>query len=168
VLREALRRAAAERRSEVKPQPELLTPAIRPAERRLIQILFESALRERLSRELSAGSLYSGLDTERIFEALITGVGAPPDAAKLAAALEERDRRILFEVLFEPYTEPTWEEAESCLGVLRNRSLEQELAELQKKIEAKAAPTELPALLRRRLELQKTLARWKAGISTPP
>src|SRR5215469_18633083 len=150
VLREALRRAAAERRSEVKPQPELLTPAIRPAERRLLQILFESALRERLSRELSASSLYSGLDTERIFEALITGVGAPPDAAKLAAALEERDRRILFEVLFEPYTEPTWEEAESCLGVLRNRSLEQELAELQKKIEAKAAPTELPALLRRR------------------
>jgi len=160
VLREALRRAAAERRSEVKPQPELLSPAIRPAERRLMQMLFEAeGLREKLAREISASALHRGLETERIFEVLITKVGEHLDATKLAEALEERDRRTLFEVLFESYAEATWEEAESCLGVLRSRSLQRELAELQKKIESKIAPAELTRLLARRLELQKMLAR---------
>jgi len=160
VLREALRRAAAERRSEVKPQVELLAPAIGPAERRLMQMLFEAeGFRERLAQEILESRLHRGLETERIFEILVTRSGGHPDAATLAAALEEKDRRMLFEVLFEPSAEATWEEAESCLGVLRNRSLRQELAELQKQIEAKASPTELTRLLARRLELQRMLAR---------
>ena len=167
VLREALRRAAAERRSEVKPQPELLAPAIRPAERRLMQMLIEAearlpdgqGFRERLAREIITDALHRGLETERIFEALVTKVGERPDAATLAAALEERERRMLFEVLFEPSAEATWEEAESCLDVLRSRSPQQELAELQKLIEAKATPAELNRLLTRRLELQRMLAR---------
>jgi len=160
VLREAFRRAAAERRSEVKPQPELLAPAIRPAERRLMQMLFEAeGFRERLAGEISGHQLHRGLETERIFEILVTKAGGRPDAATLAATLEERDRRMLFEVLFEPYAEATWEEAESCLGVLRSRSLRQELAELQKQIEAKSSPSELTRLLARRLELQRMLAR---------
>jgi DNA primase len=160
VLREALRRAAAERRSEVKPQAELLAPAIRPAERRLIQMLFEAeGFRERLAQEIVANRLHRGLESERILDVLVTTAGGRPDAATLAAALEERDRRMLFEVLFEPSAEATWEEAESCLGVLRSRSLRQELAELQKQIEAKASPAELTRLLARRLELQRMLAR---------
>jgi DNA primase len=160
VLREALRRAAAERRSEVKPQVELLAPAIRPAERRLMQMLLEAeGLRERLAQEILAHRLHRGLETERIFEVLVTKAGGWPDAATLGAALEERDRRMLFEVLFEPSAEATWEEAESCLGVLRSRSLRQELAELQKQIEAKTSPAELTRLLARRLEVQRMLAR---------
>jgi DNA primase len=160
VLREALRRAAAERRSEVKPQVELLAPAIGPAERRLMQMLFEAeGFREKLAQEILASRLHRGLETERIFEALVTRAGGRPDAATLAATLEERDRRMLFEVLFEPSAEASWEEAESCLGVLRSRSLRQELAELQKQIEAKASPAELTRLLARRLELQRMLAR---------
>ena len=160
VLREALRRAAAERRSEIKPQPELLAPAIRPAERRLMQMLVEAeGFREKLAREIISSALHRGLETERIFELLVTKVGEHPDAATLAAALEERERQMLFEVLFEPSAEATWEEAESCLGVLRNRSLRQELADLQNKIEAKVAPAELTRLLARRLELQRILAR---------
>jgi DNA primase len=160
VLREALRRAAAERRSEVKPRAELLAPAIRPAERRLMQMLFEAeGFRERLAQEILANRLHQGLETERIFEVLVNKAGGQLDAATLAAALEERDRRTLFEVLFEPSAEATWEEAESCLGVLRSRSLRQELAELQKQIEAKVSPAELTRLLARRLELQRMLAR---------
>ena len=42
VLREALRRAAAERRSEVKPKAELLAPVVKPAERQLIRMLDRS------------------------------------------------------------------------------------------------------------------------------
>jgi DNA primase len=160
VLREALRRAAAERRSEVKPKAELLAPPIRPAERRLIRMLVEAeGFREKLSQALASEALHRGLETERIFEVLISRVGERPDAATLGAALEDRERRMLFEVLFEESADPTWEEAESCLGVLRSRYLEQELAELQKQIEAQAPPEELTRLLVRRLELQKMLAR---------
>jgi DNA primase len=160
VLREALRRAASERRSEVKPKAELLAPAVRPAERRLMQMLVEAeGFREKLAHEIVSNALHHGLETQRIFDVLVANVSEQPDVATLANALEERDRRTLFEVLFETSGEATWEEAESCLGVLRTRPVEQELAELQKKIEAKASAEELTRLLTRRLELQRMLAR---------
>jgi DNA primase len=159
VLREALRRAAAERRSEVKPKAELLAPPVRPAERRLMQMLVEAeGFREKLAAVVVGESLHRGLETERILEVLVSKVGERPDVATLAAALEERDRRLLFETLFEASAEATWEEAESCLAVLRIRPVEQELAELQRKIEAQAPVEELTRLLARRLELQKKLA----------
>jgi DNA primase len=159
VLREALRRAAIERRSEVKPKAELLSAPVRPAERRLMQMLMEAqGFREKLAAALAAESLHRGLETERIFEVLISKVSEQPDAAALASALDERDRRLLFEIVFEPSLEATWEEAESCLGVLRRRPVEQELAELQKLIESPKAPEELHRLMARRLELQRKLA----------
>jgi len=159
VLREALRRAAAERRSEVKPNASLLGPAVKPAERQIIRMLVEAdGFREKLARALVSDALHRGLESERLVELLISKVGEHPDAATLAAALEERERRLLFEVLFEPVPEPTWDDAESCLSVLRNRRVEEELAALQKKIESKPTTDELRGLLTRRLELQKLLA----------
>ena len=159
VLREALRRAAAERRSEVKPNASLLGPAIKPAERQIIRMLVEAdGFREKLASELAHDSLHRGLECERLLDLLISKVGEHPDPATLAAALEERERRLLFEVLFEPVPEPTWDDAENCLSVLRNRRVEEELAALQKKIEAKPGSDELRSLLTRRLELQKQLA----------
>src|SRR5271170_651257 len=139
VLREALRRAATERRSEVKPKAELLGPAVKPAERLIIRMLVEAeGFREQLAQELMASALHRGLESERLLQLLISKVGEKPDPATLAANLEERDRRVLFETLFEASAEATWEEAESCLAVLRSRPVEQELAELQRKIEAQA------------------------------
>jgi DNA primase len=159
VLREALRRAAAERRSEVKPNASLLGPAVKPAERQIIRMLVEAdGFREKLASELAHDSLHRGLECERLLDLLISKVGEHPDPATLAAALEERERRLLFEVLFEPVPEPTWDDAENCLSVLRNRRVEEELAVLQKKIEAKPSTDELRSLLTRRLELQKQLA----------
>ena len=152
VLREALRRAAAERRSEVKPKAELLAPVVKPAERQLIRMLIEAeGFREKLAGEIISNALHRGLETERILELLISKVSEQPDPAALAAALEERDRRLLFEVLFETSFEATWEAAESCLSVLRGRRVEEELTELQKQIETKVAPAELNRLLTRRL-----------------
>jgi DNA primase len=160
VLRESLRRAAAERRDQVKPRPELLGPAVKPAERQLIHMLVEASdFRERLAREIAADSLHRGLEAERIFDALIAKAAETFNAAELAATLEERDQRLLFEVLFEPPSaEPTWEAAESCLAALRNRRLEHELAELQKQIEAKPSAEDMRRLLTRRQELAKALA----------
>ena len=156
VLRESLRRAAQERRSEVKAKPELLSPVIKPAERLLIQMLVEAqGFREKLAAEITADSLHRGLETEKIFDILLSRVSEPADVPGLASALEEKDRRILFEILFESSAEATWEAAESCLSVLRGRHLERELADLQRQIESNPPPDELRRLSVRRIELQK-------------
>ncbi len=163
VLRESLRRAATERRSEVKTKPELMARAAKPAERRLVQILVEAeGIRDRLAAELRSGEWHKGLETERILAALLEACreGERPDPAAVANALEEKDRRLLFEIIFEPAAEPTWEEAESCLRVLQRRQAEAELAAVQKQIEERpAAPGdgELRRLLGRKQELRKRL-----------
>jgi DNA primase len=159
VLREALRRAAAERRSEVKPKPELVGPAIKPAERQLIQMLVESeGFREKLAREIVSGELHRGLETERIFDLLLSKVAERPDPATLSAALDEKDRRLLFEILFDSSAEATWEAAESCLSVLRNRRVEDQLADLQKQIEAKPAGDDLRRLMTQKDKLRRQLS----------
>jgi DNA primase len=160
VLREALRRAAAERRGEVKAKGELLAPPVKPDERQLMQMLVESeGFREKLAREISSAGLHRGLETEKIFEVLVSHTGGRPDPATLAARLEEKDRRLLFEILFEPSVERTWEEAESCLDSLRNRRIAEELAELEKQIQALPAGAEQNRLLYRKLELNRSLSR---------
>ena len=162
VLREALRRAAAERRSEVKPKAELLTPAVKSAERQLIRMLMEAeGFREKLAHEITTADLHRGLETRKIFEALVVTIaaGEKPDAGALAASLDEKDRRMLFEILFEALPEGTWEDAESCLGFLRHRPVAQELTELQMQIEANPPADELKRLVVRRMELLRLLSR---------
>jgi len=142
VLRESMRKAAHERRSEVKARPELVSRVGKPAERRLVQMLIEAEeFRSRLAEEIRAAELHRGLESERILGALCDAcaTGLRPDAADLALALEEGDRRLLFEIAFESGAPPTWEEAESCLAVLRRRRAEEELSAVQKQIETLAA-----------------------------
>ncbi len=164
VLRESLRRAASERRSEVKAKPELMSRASKPAERRLVQMLVEAeGFRDRLAEELRSAEMHKGLETEKILAALLEACrpGERPDSAALANTLDEKDRRLLFEIVFEPAAEPTWEEAESCLRVLKRRQAEEELAAVQKQIEERpAAPGdgELRRLLGRKQELRRRLA----------
>jgi DNA primase len=161
VLREAMRRAIAERRSEVKQNPELMAPQIRPAERRLIQMLVEAeGFRESLAVRIAEGSHHKGLETERIFEILIESArsGARPDAAALAESLAERDRRMLFEILFEPAQEVSWEEAESCLSALQRRVVEREISELQRRLATQPAPDERRQIFSRTQELRKLLS----------
>jgi DNA primase len=146
VLRESMRKAAHERRSEVKARPELVGRVGKPAERRLVQMLIEAEeFRARLAEEIRAGELHLGLESERILGALcdVCATGLRPDAAELALALEDRDRRLLFEIAFESAAPPTWEEAESCLAVLHRRRAEEELSAVQKKIESFAAAAEV-------------------------
>jgi DNA primase len=167
VLREALKRAATERRSEIKTQAALGGRMARPAERRLVQMLLEaSEFRERLGEEIRAQQLHLGLETERILNALLESsvAGMTPDATSVAPKLEEYDRRLLFEIAFESGAEASWEEAESCLEVLRRRKSEEELASVQQQIEVCAGSAsgeraeELRALQERKLELRRRLA----------
>src|SRR4029077_15743952 len=72
VLRAALNKAAKERRSEIKTAPELIGRAAKPAERRLIRMLAEAeGFRQELAKHLQNANLYHGLETEKIFAALV-------------------------------------------------------------------------------------------------
>ncbi len=158
VFREALRRAAVERRSEVKLKPELIAPIVKPAERRLIQMLVDAHdFRAKLAIEVIAGSLHRGLDTEKIIELLVARAAEPLDTAEVASLLEENDRRVLFEVLFDQSSDHSWEEAEGCLDFLRNRQITQELSELEKQVQSQPARDELLRLLARKDELRRIL-----------
>ena len=162
VLRESMRKAAQERRSEVKARPELVGRVGKPAERRLVQMLIEAeAFRAQLAQEIRAEELHRGLESERILAALVEAcaTGVRPDAAELAMSLEERDRRLLFEIAFESGAPPTWEEAESCLAVLRRRRAEEELSAVQKQIESFAAAAGAGGEMRRLLERKQELRR---------
>ena len=89
---------------------------------------------------------------------LATGItGAPPDPAALAEALAKPDRRVFFSSFSIPRG-ATWDEAESCLSVMRRRRVEDELHTVQREIEAQPAGTDLNRLLARKQELRKRLS----------
>jgi DNA primase len=160
VLRAALSKAASERRNQIKTQPELVSRAAKPAERRLIRVLAEAEdFRVDLANRLREEQLYHGLETEKIFAALIVAnlSGNPVQATEIAAVLAESDRRLLFEILFEDTSPPAKEEIESCMEVLERRRAEQELAEVQRSIE-KADAVDLRGLLEKKQEIMKRLA----------
>jgi DNA primase len=161
VLRAALNKAATERRSEVKTRPELVGKAGKPAERRLIRMLAEAEeFKRELSQRLKQSRLYQGLETEKIFAALIVAglADEPMPATEIGALLEDRDRRIFFEILFEEANEGTWEEAESCMEALHGRQIEQELAQVQREIENRPTAEAMRGLLARKQELMKRRA----------
>jgi hypothetical protein len=161
VLRAALTRAAKERLSAVKANPELVSRAAKPMERRLIRMLAEAdTFRCELARHLQDGALHHGLETEKIFAALIlaNSTGQAIEANEVASVLEERDRRLLFEILFEEANEFSQEEAASCVEALQHRKVERELAEVQRSIEASPAPPQMRELLEKKQDLMRRLA----------
>jgi DNA primase len=161
VLRAALSKAATQRHSELKIQPELMGRSAKPVERRLIRMLAEAdGFRRELAQRLQAAQLYNGLETEKVFAALIAASLAdePVQATEVAAKLEERDRRMLFEILFEEASDPTWEEALSCVEALQHRQAERELADVQRSIEANPPVTEMRGLLEKKQDLMRRLA----------
>ena len=160
VLRAALGKAASERLSAVKTKPELVGKPAKPIERRLIRMLMEAeSFRRELAQRLQDAGLYRGLESEKIFAAVIIAAlaDAPVQATEVAALLEDRDRRLFFEILFEEAQEPSWEEAESCVEALHRRKLEHEFASVQRELEANPPGPAMRELLLRKQELMKRL-----------
>jgi DNA primase len=161
MLRDTLQKAAAQRRGEVRMRPELAPPATKPAERRLLQLLAEGeGFRQRLATELHEAGMYRGLPSEKLFETMIAACagGERPDPSSLSESLEAPERRLLFDILFEPAAEPSWDEAASCLSALRHLRLESELAELQRQIEAGPSAEDMRVLMARKTELRRELS----------
>jgi DNA primase len=163
VLRAELSRAAKERRSELKAQPEMLSRLAKPVERRLIRMLADAEdFKMELARRLQVERLYEGMEAEKIIAAMVAANLAPEPVttSEVAAKLDERDRRLFFEVLFEEEEISSWEEAESCLAALERRQVERAVAEVQRDIEARPAGANLRDLLERKQELMRRLAAY--------
>jgi hypothetical protein len=161
VLRAALSKAASERRSEVKVQPELVRQSALPAERRLIRMLAEAeGFRKELAQHLQASQQYVGLETEKIFAVLVGASlsGEPFHASEVGEQLADRERRLFFEILFEESQEPAWAEAQSCLDTLARKQIERELTDVQRGIEANPKGAAMTELLTRKTELMRRLA----------
>src|ERR1700688_4282278 len=97
VLRAALNKSATERRSEVKVAPQLVGKPAKQIERRLIRMLVEAeGFKRELAQRLQHGRLYEGLETEKVFAALIVaGLSDEPiPATEIGAQLDERERRV--------------------------------------------------------------------------
>jgi len=131
-----------------------------------VKLLMEAGdLRARLVEEIRREELHRGLETEKIIAVLLEACaeGQLPDVAALAQALEDRDRRLLLEIAFEGSPGTGWEEAESCLEVLHRRRAEEELAAVQRQIEAQPVAAagqgdDLRQLLVRKQELRRRLS----------
>jgi len=113
--------------------------------------------RQELAQRLQQSGLYRGLETEKIFAALIVAglSGQAMQATEIGAPLPERERRMFFEILFEEVPEGSWDEAESCLEALREKQVERELAQLQREIESNPTGEALRGLLARKQDLLK-------------
>ena len=174
LVREELRRAAVERRTEIKLRPEVAKVVerseVKPAERRLLQILLENAeIRADILLELEDAGAHKGAGFERVFEQVLTlareGTELTPAALADAetSGLSEAERRLVFELAFEEGQEAlgSLEEARSCLAAMQRRKLEGELREVQRQIqEAEKAGDSgrLRTLLGQKQALRKSLA----------
>lgn len=137
VLRAAVKKALAEKRTSVEARTELLARAVKPAERRLIQIVLENdAIRGQILEEIHQMQAHRGLASEAIFENILAlGSGGRIDVKALQDRLGESERKLLYEVIFEPGGAGDLAEARSCLESIAEKRLEREAQELQKAIE---------------------------------
>lgn len=169
LVREELRRAAVERRGEMKLRPEVkqaLGPGrVKPAERRLLEILLENEdIRADLLKELEDAEAHKGAGLEAVFEQVLAVVrgGQALTVSALAERVSEEERRLLFALAFDdnPEMKGTLEEARACLAAMQRRKLERELRGVQRQIaEAERArkSQELKELLGKKQALRKAL-----------
>jgi hypothetical protein len=144
-------------------KPEFAPPEVKPAERRLLQLLLENPeFRPDILKELRDTQLHRGTTLEAVFEQVLTLAeqGVPLDVAALGERVSDAERRLLFTVAFEPAATGTLEEARACLAALEQHRLEADLRELQREIEQAEQSGDrdrLGQLLARKDKLRKTL-----------
>jgi len=137
VLRAQLSKAATERRSELKAQPETLNQLANSFERMLIWMLCDAGeFKAELARRLQQENLHEGMESERTITALIAATLAPVPIAtsEVAETLNARDRGLLYSALFGEFGKATWAQAESCISKLRIHRLTKQLEDLKREL----------------------------------
>jgi DNA primase len=164
LLRDELKRAAAESRGELHVKPEATAPKPAVAERQLLRAVLESeGLADEVLSAIVAEKLGEGLVTETLFRRLAEArqQGEKLEVSRLEEWAGDEGQRIAYSSLFDAGEAPGREEAAACLTALRRRRIERERNQLQAAIEAaeRDKNTEkLTRLLQDKAKLLKELA----------
>jgi DNA primase len=167
LLREELRRAAAESRKELKPRAESPAATVTLAERQLLRAFLESEeLAEEYLPPLIEEGLADGLATEpllkRILEARRQGEGI--DLSRLEEWAGTEGQKLAYASLFESGEVPDREQVAACFQALRRRRIERERDRLQAAIRAaerEKNAEKMSQLLQEKAQIMKSLAQLR-------
>ncbi len=168
LLRDELRRAAVERRTDVVSRPREYKAS--DAERKLLRAFLESpeVLDELLPGLVSEGVL-KGLVAEDVFLKLLEArnAGKPVDVHTLGESLSAENQHLLHESLLASDEVPSQEDAVRFSNALRRRKIERELSALNPVIDAAGKEQDwarLSALNESKVLLMKELARVRENL----
>ena len=168
LLRDELRRAAVERRTDVVSRPREYKAS--DAERKLLRAFLESpeVLDELLPGLVSEGVL-KGLVAEDVFLKLLEArnAGKPVDVHTLGESLSAENQHLLHESLLASDEVPNQEDAVRFSNALRRRKIERELSALNPVIDAAGKEQDwarLSALNESKVLLMKELARVRENL----
>lgn len=168
LLREELKRAAVERRSEVARRPVEFKAS--PAERKLLRAFIEAPeIMDELLPGLVSDGILSGLVTEEIFTRLleVRKSGEAVDIHSFSENLSSEGRQLLHESLLASEDVPSREDAVKFCDALRRRKIERELSALNPAIDAAGKEqnwARLAALNQNKVFLLKELARIRETL----
>jgi DNA primase len=169
LLREELRRAAGEGRSEIQTEAGALAAKATPAEKQLLRAFMESdELADEFLAKLVEEGDCEGLATEAAFRQLLElrRRGEKVEPSRLAEWLTPEAERLVFECLFDSGETPDREQVAACHRALRRRRVERERDRLQAAIqEAERAQDgkKLAELLDAKAKLVKEIAALARG-----
>jgi len=161
LLRDELRRAASDKRTEVRATEEVTADANHALKQLLRACLESDELADAVLPEVMESGLVDGLLGENVFKQLWQ---ARQRAERLdvanAEALTPQEKRLAADALFWRGSPPSLEQAQGCLRALKFRRLQRERAKLLQQIEAAAQspePLRLAELQRAKYNLDKEL-----------
>jgi DNA primase len=168
LLREELKRAAVERRTDVVSRPREYKAS--EAERKLLRAFLEDMeVMDELLPPLVADGILSGLVAEDVFMKLheVRGSGESVDIHALGESLSAENQNLLHECLLASEEVPGREDAMKFCGALRRKKIERELSALNPVIDAAGREqnwVRLAALNESKVLLMKALARIRENL----
>ncbi len=169
LLRDELRRAAAESRPQVKARPQAAEPKATLAERQLLRAILESeSMADEILPVVVQEDLLAGFGTEGLFKRLSQAreQGEAVEISRLEEWAGAEGQRLAFGSLFDSGEVPDRQQVNACLLALRRRKIERQRDRLQAAIqtaEREKNSAELGQLLQDKARLMKELSRLSHG-----
>jgi DNA primase len=162
LLRDELRRAAGEKRGEVRVMEEVVADANHAVKQLLRACLESEEVAEALLPEIMESSAAGGLLGDNVFKRLWEAHQRNErlNLAESEGILTPQERRLAFDALFWPGAPPSLEHAQGYLRALKLQRLQRERDKLQREIEAAVQSqdsTRLMELQRAKSNLDKEL-----------
>ena len=174
LLRDELRRAAAESRPQITTQAEAAGTKATLAERQLLRAVLESP---ELADEFLPALVEEGVCEGLVIEPLVSQIlqvrrqGETPDMARLEAWVDAEGQKLAYASLFDSGDAPDREQIIRCIQALRRRKTERERERIQRAIEAAEREKDAEKVVRLLHEKSKLMQQLDRGadpeISSP-